>query len=431
MSGVLEKFLKLTGAPLPTSFPTTGMPKEALPKPNRWEGTHTYKKPDADRKKARTVAQLREETAAKSKASREAIYNKRRGSIGGAPTPSSNTRRGSTGGIATSTAPTPPPVSPTQASSSSSTNSGYNTANEDTDVEMPGSNKKSRNKSGEPAASGGEPGEGVDPALIRFLNAMKEDIVQSTRETVGKLESRLDNTEKGLAALEKKVEDTDKRVSEQISAEVAKIGGQSVLSQGVAGRREEAYHRCRRSLKVWPIEGDDLADSVRNFMKTRLKMSDDRIRSLGSIAVSSLPSKASRDKKEVVVTFDSADERDFVKSNGPHLAGQREAGMSLHVPGHLMDNLAALNGLAYSIKQKFGNTRRAVKFDDGAQDVYLDICIAGNWKKVTPQEAKQALKEVPAASSTGSISVLDLTNLIQGKQVPGLTVAVVPEDSME
>ena len=416
---------------VPASFPITGMPKEALPKPSRWEGTHTYKKPDADKKKARTVAQLREETAAKSKASREAIYNKRRGSIGGAPPgPQSNARRGSTGGIATSSAATSPVASPTLTSSSSSTNSGYNTANEDTDADMPGSNKKSRNKSGEPAAAAGEPGEGVDPALIRFLNAMKEDIVQSTRETVGKLESRLDNTEKGLAALEKKVEESDRRVSEQISAEVAKIS-QPPLAQGVVGRREEAYHRCRRSLKVWPIEGEDLADSVRNFMKTRLKMTDERIRSLGSIVVSSLPSKASRDKKEVVVTFDSADERDFVKSNGPHLAGQREAGMAIHVPGHLMDNLTALNGLAYSIKQNFGNTRRAVKFDDGAQNIYLDICIAGNWRKVTPQEARQALKEVPAASSTGSISVTDLTNLIQGKQVPGLTVAVIPEESMD
>ena len=421
--------MKLTGAPLPTSFPTTGMPKEALPKPNRWEGTHTYKKPDAEKKKARTVAQLREETAAKSKASREAIYNRRRGSIGGAsPGPNPNTRRGSTGGIVTTI--TAPATSSPQSSSSSSTNSGYNTANEDTDADMPGSNKKNRNKSGEPPSSG-EPGEGVDPALIRFLNAMKEDIVQSTRETVGKLESRLDSTEKGLAALEKKVEDNDRKVAEQISAEVAKMSGQPALSQGVMGRREEAYHRCRRSLRVWPIEGDDLPDSVRNFMKTRLKMSDERIRSLGSIVVSLLPSKASREKKEVIVTFDSADERDFVKSNGPHLAGQREAGMALHVPGHLMDNLAALNGLAYSIKQKFGNTRRAVKFDDGVQDVYLDICIAGNWRKVTPQEARQALKEVPAASSMGSISVSDLTNLIQGKEVPGLTVAVVPEESME
>ena len=413
----------------PASFPISGMPKEALPKPNRWEGTHTYKKPDAEKKKARTVAQLREETAAKSKASREAIYNRRRGSIGGAsPGPNPNTRRGSTGGIVTTI--TAPATSSPQSSSSSSTNSGYNTANEDTDADMPGSNKKNRNKSGEPPSSG-EPGEGVDPALIRFLNAMKEDIVQSTRETVGKLESRLDSTEKGLAALEKKVEDNDRKVAEQISAEVAKMSGQPALSQGVMGRREEAYHRCRRSLRVWPIEGDDLPDSVRNFMKTRLKMSDERIRSLGSIVVSLLPSKASREKKEVIVTFDSADERDFVKSNGPHLAGQREAGMALHVPGHLMDNLAALNGLAYSIKQKFGNTRRAVKFDDGVQDVYLDICIAGNWRKVTPQEARQALKEVPAASSMGSISVSDLTNLIQGKEVPGLTVAVVPEESME
>ena len=50
---------------------------EATPRVNtRWEGTHTYKKPEAAKKRARTVAQLREEAAAKSKASREEAINR-------------------------------------------------------------------------------------------------------------------------------------------------------------------------------------------------------------------------------------------------------------------------------------------------------------------------------------------------------------------
>ena len=418
------------------------MPNEAPPRvTNRWEGTQTYKKPDAEKKRARTVAQLREEAAAKSKASREAAINRRRGSIGGplaatasvSPRPATAraTRRGSTGGlhspepVPAGTAPSPPCAARAE--------------DEPTSPKMPNSNKKSRNKSGTDEAAN-EPGEGVDPALIRFLNSMKQDIVQSTREAVGAIEARLDRTEKGLEALEKKVDETDKRISEQIVAEVRRScpkaptvlptrPGTETIAAGQ--RREEAYHLCRRSLKIWPVEGEDLPDAVRGFLSTKLKIGGERIVRMGKIEVSRLPNKAARERKEVIATFECADDRDFVKSNGPCLAGQKEAGMSLHVPGHLMDNLSALNGLAYSIKQKNGNIKRAVKFDDTAQDVYLDICIAGNWRKVTPKEAKEALKEVPSSTSAGSLSVGDLTNLIQGREVPGLTVAIVPEDGME
>ena len=69
------------------------MPSEEPPKVgNRWEGTHTYKKPEATKKRARTVAQLREEAAAKSKASREEAVNRRRGSIGGPAPPVTGAR---------------------------------------------------------------------------------------------------------------------------------------------------------------------------------------------------------------------------------------------------------------------------------------------------------------------------------------------------
>ena len=133
----------------------------------------------------------------------------------------------------------------------------------------------------------------------------------------------------------------------------------------------------------------------------------------------------------MIATFETSDDRNFVKSNGSSLAEQNEAGMSLHVPGHLMDKLSALNGLSYSIKQRNRKIKRAVKFYDLHQDIYLDICMAGNWRRVSPVEARAALKEVPMTGlSESSISVTELTNLFQGKEVPGLTVMIVLEDTM-
>ena len=413
------------------------MPKETPPRvSNRWEGTHTYKKPETEKRRARTVAQLREEAAASSKAKREEAFNRRRGSIAGSTAPDStpvaalSRRRGSTGGISPVAGPVTesPPATP-------------KTPTPPEESDMPGSGKKSRNRSGGGNTDADENGTGVDPALIRFLNAMKHDIVESTRETVGRIEARLDNTERGLERLEKKVEETDKNLSAKVAAEVARqLPSASIAAEpskrGTDSRtklrREEAFHLCRRSLKLWPITGgEDPVDAVRTFLRNRLGIGNDRITRLGTIEVSTLPSKTSRERKEVVATFETLDDRDFVKSNGSNLAGQNEAGMSLHVPGHLMDNLSALNGLAYSIKQKNRNIKRAVKFDDINQDIYLDICVAGNWRRVSPVEARAALKEVPTAGlSESSLSVTDLTSLIQGKEVPGLTVTVVPDDSM-
>ena len=395
------------------------MPREA---PNRWEGTHTYKKPEAEKKRARTVAQLREEAAAKSRASRDEAINKRRGSICASPTtePSSSRRRGSTGGL-----PTGP------ANSSQDPGSGDS---------MPNSGKKNRRESG--GRTDGE-NTGIDPALRDFLNAMKQDIVQSNRETLVRMEERLDKNEGSIAALEQKVDNAVSNIGVQIAAEVKKQCTPALAALGSAkamatsggpgsSRRDEAYQRCRRSLKIWPIEGDDLEDSVRVFFRNRLKMTDERIQAIGSIAVATLPNKLARERKEVVATFDNREDRDFIKAQGGNLAGQREAGMSLHMPGHLLDNLAALNGLAYAIKLKNPGLKRAVKFDDSLQDVYLDMSIAGNWRKVTPAQAKLALKDSPSTvTEAGALDASVLTDLLRGRDVPGITVAVVPEDEMQ
>ena len=398
------------------------MPREA---PNRWEGTHTYKKPEAEKKRARTVAQLREEAAAKSKASREEAINKRRGSICG-PAGAPSGRRGSTGGIST----------PTCGSAEGGAVGEVGS--------MPGSSKKGRQNSG---TGSEEDSGGINPALKEFLTAMKEDIVQSNRETLGRIEERLDKNERNIAGLERRVVEAENSIATKISAEVSRQCAPALAaiaaskdkapqpspSSKSTGKRDEAYQRARRSLKIWPIEGENLEDSVRVFFKNRLGVADDRIHMMGSISVWSQPSRLAKERKEILATFENREDRDFIKAQGTNLAGQKEAGMSIQVPGHLLDNLAALNGLAYSIKQRIPGLRRAVKFDDAVQDLVLDVCIAGNWRRVTPTQAKAALKSVPSASGgeSGTLDASVLSDLIQGKEVPGLTVTIVPEEEME
>ena len=424
------------------------MPGEDSPKAsNRWEGTHTYKKPEATKRRARTVAQLREEAAAKSKANREEAINRRRGSIGGqgttrtsaasteAATPDSRgspttsaaapnktllSRRGSTGGILSNIA-TPAP--------------GENDGQRGQEQEMPGSAKKKRNGSGAKQGEG-EDGEGVDPALLRFLTSMKNDLMNSTKEAVTRIESKLERHENSIANLERRVERSENEMAARIASEVAKqctVGASTAPGPpaGKGSKHEAAYHFCRRSLKLWPVVGEELEDAVKTFLKTKLGMTDGRIRALGAIEVSAVAGRAARERKEVLATFETKEDRDSVKANGVNLAGQREVGMSIHVPGHLMDSMVALNGLGYSIKQKKPDTKRAVKFDDARQDLYLDICIDGIWKRIGPKEARQVLKEVPASGATSlSITVAELTNIIKDKTEES-NVVVIPDDTME
>ena len=427
------------------------MPGEETPRANnRWEGTHTYKKPEAIKRRARTVAQLREEAAAKSKANREEAINKRRGSIGGlGPTRAINagtadrsprgsrespaasaaatnrvslSRRGSTGGILSNN---------TAVDAASEGNNSQN----DQDQDMPGSAKKKRNGSGGKQGEGDD-GEGVDPALLRFLTSMKNDLMNSTKEAVTRIESKLERHESSIANLEMRVERGENEMAARIASEVTKqVVGRARPVSGTpttrGSKHEAAYHFCRRSLKVWPVKGEDLEDAVKTFLKAKLDMTDERIRALGSIEVSTVNGRAARERNEVLATFETKEDRDSVKANGINLAGQREVGMSIHVPGHLMDSMVALNGLGYSIKQKKPGTKRSVKFDDARQDLYLDVCIDGIWKRIGPKEARQVLKEVPTSGASSlSITVEELTDLIKDKTEES-NVVVVPEDSME
>ena len=395
------------------------LPKDSTPKANRWEGTHLYSR-SAGRKRPRTVADLREEAAARRESDREKRLAEARG------TGDSAAKEPAGDAQPESTTPGPSPEL---------------SANQD-NTDMPGSNKKKRNASGrtndvpEDQHEPNPTGAGIDPALKNFLLSIKTDINSSTNEAISRIDKRIEKTEENIQELKTRMDVQDKRIEAKIAREVAKLGVAPSSSKAVgaaaASRREEAYFLCRRSLKIWPIEGEDLADAVRVFFATNLGMTDDRVRALGDLVVAPAPGRAPRERKEVLVTFDSSDDRDAVKALGSSLAGQRAAGMSVHVPGHLLDSLYALNGVGYSIKNKNEGVRRSIKFDDLQQDIYLDIFVAGQWRKITPAEARNALKKLPTSSASlisNTLSSDDISSLIQGEAVPGLTAVVIPDDS--
>lgn len=387
------------------------MPEEANKRPaNRWEGTHTYARSDPSGKRLRTAAQVREEALRRIKEDREkrSTESDRRRSLP-APRPTKETRKGS---------PTRSKIPVIQPDSAESDPSG----------EMPNSNKKKRQASGKPDDNANT--DGIDPALKAFLLAIKEDINKSTDAAVDRIDRRIDEHAKSIGELKQAVVDVDKKIEEKVVScvrqEVAKIAKEAKTAPPLgpatrSDRQQAAYNYCRRSLKIWPIVGDgDLLDAVKNFLSTKLKFSDDRIGLLGHIEASRAQGRAARERNEAIVTFETRVERDCVKGAGINLAGQSEVGMSIHVPGHLMDNLVALNGVGYGIKQKQHGVKRAIKFDDINQDIYMDICIDGQWKKITPTKARQVAKQMPAIrGASASLSLEDLSGLVGNSGTEG------------
>ena len=439
-------------------MPNEGSAKSGAKGPNRWEGTHTYTRGGA---KKRTVGQIQQEAAARIKADREkrriGVEKLRRNSIAGIP-------------IGTSPAPAPSP--------------GDAAAEEEEEFfdadDMPGSGKKKRQSSMEGGAAGAAGGTaaggpqqggedsnmevdrpcGIDPAMKAFLISIKTDINASTNAAVEKVNQRIgenekaieklgENTAREVKKLREHVEESqtklearlDKKLKERDVAIDLKIGkaasakapiNLSVNKSVAGGRREEAFHKSRRSLKMWPVDGEDLLDAVKNFMANKLKIEDGRIRELGIASVAPPPSKAARDRAEVLVVFEDRDDRDYVKSMGVNLAGDRSVGMAIHVPGHLLDNLHALNAVGYSIKEKNADkaVKRSVKFDDGTMDLFLDICIGGQWRRIFPNQAREAMKAVPAISneSNRNLSTGDLANLLQGDPLNSTGIVVIPDE---
>lgn len=402
-----------------------------------------YNRTDPKRR-TRTAAQVREEAARhiqEDKEKRRAIVEKRRATIGGVPlggTPDEDKARPATAG------PPPPPDEATELD-------GVEVIET-----MPGSNKKkpSANKAASQAAldnptPGTNPvesddgannprGDGIDTNLKGFLLSIKKDLMQATQSSLGQLVKKVEENEQNIKEIKTALVERDKkdgeietRLTKKMEDAVGGLGGRPSTSTVEKSKREEAFYRCHRSLKLWPISSEDLEDGVKVFLRTKLHFPQSRIDSFGSIEVSAPPAKAAQDRKEVVAIFETSEDRNTIKANGINLANQKECSMSIHVPGHLLDDFFTLNSVGYSIKtNNSGTIKKSVKFDDNSRGIYLDIMIGGHWKRIYPEEARKVLKSCPpsAAKSSRQLSLEDLSNLVQGEAVAGLTAVTVPMD---
>ena len=139
--------------------------------------------------------------------------------------------------------------------------------------------------------------------------------------------------------------------------------------------KEEKYWYCRRSLRMWPVTGDDVRKSVGIFLRTKLKLEASFLSTIGEIGVKTVPFTArSKIKGEVIVVFGTVEVRDIFRRAARELAGSPEAGIRLEIPQYLQPSLKSLEAVSYALKKKFPGIRRNIKFDDEKLDLVLDFC---------------------------------------------------------
>ena len=168
---------------------------------------------------------------------------------------------------------------------------------------------------------------------------------------------------------------------------------QKILASKPRRRAEDDYWESRRALRLRPITGTDGVRAVHDFMTQHLKLDNSFMECLGPIQVVRVPSgPAAKIKNEAVVTFQSVDTRDAVRSAARNLAGKSsDYGVRLEIPNHLKTSMRDLQSASFEIKQKFPASRRNVLMDDEALELALDFCTVegGTWRRMSSRQARE------------------------------------------
>ena len=190
-----------------------------------------------------------------------------------------------------------------------------------------------------------------------------------------------------------------------------------VLPVGQAERRNNQYEECRRSLRIWPVDNMDLVAGLKSFFAKKLHLDDQYVEGLGHLKAKRHRDPRSKMPHEVIVTFETKEARDAIKSVAKELAPEgRAAGIRLQVPGFLSTNFKLLENLGYQMRAVDPTIRRVIKFDDENQDLMMDVRMGENWKRVRPADALAAKRNKTFVNTSGpaDLSSCDIADFFAG-----------------
>ena len=233
--------------------------------------------------------------------------------------------------------------------------------------------------------------EGLDKRLDK-IEGMSADIKRN-KDDIVEVRRMLTSTETNLL---ERIDDQKKQMELLVKATVASTSGASNPAGRLTPKQEEAYWLHRRSLSMWPLLGDDVGAALRTFLTQKLRFTEEQIRDMGRISFRRLKEPLSKARKEVFCTFETKEARDTVKGASKHLASEGAGvGLRAQFPGFLLDNFRLLENIGYNLRAGDETVRRAVKFDDAALDLMMDVKLGDEWKRIRPAEARVAVQNNP------------------------------------
>ena len=158
------------------------------------------------------------------------------------------------------------------------------------------------------------------------------------------------------------------------------------------------YWTCRKSLRLWPLTGNDLLKAARDFLVTNLEYTAEYASSI-IMSARKVVEPRSKIQNEVVVEFSAPAVRDAVKGSGHKLQGKR-AGIRMELPHFLKSDFHVLQAISYRLKMANPDMKRSVKFEDEEMGLVLDVQMPGEeWRRIRPSQARAARESDPTLRS--------------------------------
>ena len=214
------------------------------------------------------------------------------------------------------------------------------------------------------------------------------------------------------------------QVEKRIGPEVHKIQSSysEAVKSGVVGGDvadySDRYWSARRSLRVWPVPGnndDDIRVNTGDFIHDKLKVHEDALQKSDVVSVRRVLRGARQSDRrhrrqahpqqvweEVLVVFQSVEIRDMVWSHSFNLAGfvdsegKPTAGVRLEIPDALRNVFRDLQWYGHHLRSLHGpGLKRQVKFNDNLRTLYMDVKLPSDdsWLFVDHQMAKENRKQ--------------------------------------
>ena len=251
----------------------------------------------------------------------------------------------------------------------------------------------------------------------------KDDLAGIVTEIRGVKESVIRNTDRIDTLFDLRKSD-DKLLTRKVERIVEnKMGTTATGRPQSGGSKEENFLRCRRSVRFWPVTGTGNEQGVQTFLKSILKIPDAVIEGLQIEKIERISqTRRSTIKDEVLVRFANSQQRDVIQSYASNLAAvQGKAGIRIEVPDHLRGLFRQYETHAANLKNKFGSLKRAIRFDNAEQSLYMDVKLDNtDWHRVSAEDMKKvqsmAKRNTDGQSSSSRVQAEKKRILLQEDQ---------------